>query len=179
MRIGTAIALSFLLLAGSAWGGEASRQYFGFSGGDARFVPQAGATEDAGNVNAKLGYLINQYIAVELHMGRTVTVDNSSVDDPGLGYVSPLLRFNLPFERANLYSLFGLASVRGDFPGNFDDSYSDVAFGFGMELYGSRTTALMLEYMRYGVDDSYKTFGLGIVHYFDWPRVYNPRLNHD
>ncbi len=179
MRIGTAIALSFLLLAGPVWGGEASRQYFGFSGSDAQFVPQTGAKEDAGNVNAKLGYFVNQYMAVELHMGMVVTADSNSVDDPSLGYVSPLLRFNLPYERVNLYSLFGLASVRGKFPGNFDDSYSDIAFGFGMELYGSRTTALTLEYMRYGVDDSYKTFGLGIVHYFDWPKLYNPRLNND
>ncbi len=178
MRTGTAIALSLLLLlTGQAWAADASRQYFGLSGSDAQFDPASGQTEDAGNVNAKLGYFVNPYVSVELHMGMTVTTESSSVDDPGLGYVAPMLRLNLPYEQVNVYSLFGIASVRGKFPGNYDDNYSDVAFGVGMELYGTRNTALTLEYMRYGVDDTYKTFGLGIVHYFDWPRVYNPRVS--
>jgi len=177
MRKGTAIALMFaLLLTSPAWAADGMRQYFALSGSDAQFDPDGGQSEDAGNVNAKLGYFINAYVGVELHMGMTVTTEASSVDDPGLGYVAPMLRFNLPYERVNVYSLFGLASVRAEFPGNYDDSYSDVAFGAGIELYGTKRTALSLEYMRYGMDDTYKTFGLGLVHYFDWPRVYNPRI---
>ncbi len=175
MRIGRAIALLSLLLTSTSWA-EAPRQYFGISGSDALFVPENGQKEDLGNINAKLGYQVNNFVGVELHLGQSISTDSSNVDSPSLGYVSPMLRLTLPYDRVNLYSLFGLASVRGDFPGNYDDSYSDFSMGLGLELYGSKRTALSLEYMRYGVDDSYKTFGLGVVHYFEWPRVRNPRF---
>ena len=179
MRIGTAIALLTLLMSSTAWAAQGARQYLGFSGSDAQFNPAVGQTEDLGNVNAKLGYQVNSFVGAELHLGMSVSTESSNVDSPTLGYVAPMLRFNLPYERVNIYSLFGVVSARGDFPGNYEDSFSDFSMGAGIELYGSKRTAISLEYMRYGIDDTYKTFGLGLVHYFEWPRVYNPRFERD
>lgn len=175
MRIGRAIALLTLLLTGTSWA-EAPRQYFGLSGSDALFVPENGQKEDLGNINAKLGYQVNSFVGVELHMGQSVSTSSTNIDNPSLGYVSPMLRLTLPYDRVNIYSLFGLASVRADLPSNANDNYSDFSMGLGLELYSSKRTALSLEYMRYGVDDTYKTFGLGVVHYFEWPSVRNPRF---
>lgn len=176
MRFGKLLALLTLVLSSTGVFANQPRQYFGLVGSDAQFDPRRGASEDLGNGNVKLGYLVNQYVGVELHLGAAVSTDQATTDNAKLGYVAPLLRGTLPFRRVNLYGLLGLASVRGEFTGNYDDHYSDVAFGAGLELFGSRSTALTFEYMRYGIDDSYETMGIGLIHYFNWPHLYNPRL---
>jgi hypothetical protein len=176
MRLGKLLALLLLLLPGTAVIADQSRQYFGVVGSDAQFDPDKGKTEDLGDLRVKLGYVVNRFVGVELHMGGAVSGDNDTSSDQKLGYVAPLLRATLPFNRVNLYGLLGLASVRGEFAGDYDDHYSDIAFGAGIELYGTRNTALTFEYMRYGIDDIYKTMGVGIVHYFEWPRLYNARI---
>lgn len=174
MRYGKALAGVVLALVNTTlFASELPRQYFGISGSDAQLDVSDGVA-DLGSLNGKFGYMVNRFVGTELHMGTSVTIDGSSVDAPSLHFVAPLLRLNLPFEKVNLYSLVGVASVRNNFSAT--EHYSDLSFGFGMELYGTRSTALSFEYMRYGIDDVYKTFGLGIVHYFDWPKIENPRV---
>ncbi len=67
------------------------------------------------------------------------------------------------------FNLNGLAAT-----GNFDDRINGTAYGGGFEFYGSRNTALSLNWIRY-FDSSdagaLSVLSLGFVHHFDWPNT--------
>jgi hypothetical protein len=149
---------------------DSPRQYFGIFLSDAQFDPDKGSNTDYGNLNIKFGYDLTSFLGVELQAGTNVSTDNDKAGDTN--YAAGFIRGDLPYKFVNLYGLVGYGTVTADTP-SFDDSVSDLAYGVGLELYGTDTTAFSIEYMQYGVDDIYKTFGVGIVHHFNWPRLHS------
>ena len=143
-------------------------RYFGLFGGDARVRPSEGGRGTTNNFNAKMGYRYGRFWGAEVHLGQDYSRDRS-VGSDGVQYAAALLRGNLPFDRINVYGLLGLASVNADVA-NIDGSYTNGAAGIGIELYGSRDTAIAFELVQYGFDDRYNTASIGLVHHFNWPR---------
>jgi len=169
MRLGKLLCTGSLLLMSANVLADSPRSYFGIFYSDAQFDPDKGASSDYSNLNFKLGYDVSSYLGAELHLGTNVSTDSDRASDAT--YAAALIRGDIPLKHVNLYGLVGFGSVKADTP-FFDDSYSDLAYGFGIEMFGTESTAFSIEYMQYGVDDIYKTLGVGIVHHFDWPRLH-------
>ena len=169
MRLGKLLCTASILLMSANVFADSPRSYFGIFISDAQFDPDKGANTDFVNLNFKLGYDLSSYLGAELRVGSNATTDNNKVSDTS--YAAALVRGDIPLKHVNLYGLVGFGAVTADTP-SFDDSYSDLAYGLGIEMFGTKNTAFSIEYVQYGVDDIYKTLGVGIVHHFDWPKVH-------
>ena len=120
--------------------------------------------------------------------------------DFGTDYVAAaFVRFNLRYDRVTWYAMAGAGTVKfsgnyditnaaaeisstlGNFlntaglpaTGSFDESINAAAYGGGLEFYGSRNTALTLNWIRYFDDNdvgALTVVSLGFIHHFDWPR---------
>ncbi len=141
--------------------------YFGVGLADAQLDLDKYAPRDETNLDLRLGYDFRPYLAAELRLGSSLHSESGKGSEAG--YVAGLARVNLPFERVTVYGLLGAANVAVDVPGN-DDGFSGVAFGAGIELYGTERSALGIEYLQLGDSDRYRTLGVGLVHHFDPPR---------
>jgi len=168
MHLGKLLCAASVLLMSANVFADSPRSYFGLFYSDAQFDPDKGASTDYSNLNIKLGYDVSSFLGAELHAGTNVSTDNDKASDTN--YVAAFLRADLPYKFVNLYGLVGYGAVTADTP-SFDDSVSDLAYGVGIEMYANDTTAFSIEYMQYGIDDAYKTLGVGIVHHFNWPKI--------
>lgn len=164
----TAVAAA-LLAAPALAQAEPPNLYWGLSLGDYQVDRrEAGmGTADSTDLGLRLGYHFTDFIGVEARAG---------FDAEGVGseagadttYAAVFGRFDLPFEKTNIYLLLGASEVQFDGDTADDDEYDPVAGGLGIELYGSERTAVTLEYMVYS-DDVYSGFGIGFKHHFDLP----------
>ncbi|MGF1548423.1 MAG: outer membrane beta-barrel protein [Thiotrichales bacterium] len=168
MRFGRVCGAAMLALGACHVHADQPRQYFGIFGSDAQFVPDKGPKQDAGNLGGKLGFDFNKFVAVEGHAG--LTLNDSHLSSPEVTYLAGFVRANLPLERINIYGLLGVGFVDANFA-QVKGDFTDLAVGAGIEFYGTENTALGIEYLQYGLDDKYKTVGLGIVHHFNWPKL--------
>ena len=141
---------------------ERPGQYWGVTLDSAVLTDTSDEEENATNLNLMLGYKFNDFLGVEFQGG------GGSEDD--VLYAGAFARFDLPFERVNVFLLAGGAATEFDDASTGDrETESDLAAGLGIELFGNERTALRLQYMNYA-DTTYETIGLGFVHHFDWPR---------
>lgn len=139
---------------------------------DAQFSPDGAGEENVNDLNFKLGMAINPGLSVEAHFGTDVASDSENNDSgDGATYLAAFARKDIRLERVNFFGLLGAAAGNADYGNNFDDSFAGLAFGAGVELFGSPRTAVSLQFVQYGTDDSYKTIGAGLVHYFEWSDI--------
>lgn len=146
-------------------------QYLGISVGAYEAEPPGASGERSEtDVSMRLGYHFSDFVGVEGRLGANAA--NIAGDDnsgrPATEYAGLFLRLDLPFDRTNVYLLLGGAAVTFDGESVDSDEKDPVAGGLGIELYGSRDTAVVLEYMRYA-EDSYQGIGLGLKHHFGMP----------
>lgn len=95
-------------------------------------------------------------------------------------YLSAFARYDMPLKKIVPYLLLGgtymqLKSISDTGSAN-DGTELSLSFGAGVELYGSRNTAISAEYVRYATNSlgggfSYDSVGIGFVHRFDIPSV--------
>ncbi len=169
MRKRIALAAALLVAPGLA-SAEQPNLYFGASIGsyelDQRNV--GGGLDDTTNLDFRLGYHLFDFVGVEARLGGSTGGFGGDSDLPDGRYLGVFGRFDLPFEKANVYLLVGASEVELDGDSIDDDVYDPIAGGIGIELYGSERTAITLEYMSYS-DDAYAGVNLGIKHHFDLP----------
>lgn len=164
MRVRLALA-ALLILAPGAAVAEKTGQYWGMSVDNAKLDDPDNAREGyATNIGIHGGYHFGDFVGAEVQIGGSPA---GGIGDPY--YAGAFGRFNLPFERANVYLLAGAAAV------SFDegapegrDTEADLSGGVGVELYGNEQTAVRFEYTNLA-DGTYQKLGVGFVHYFDWP----------
>ena len=167
------ISLTALILLSSQAVADSSmpnpNQYFGIAAGQADIEPDSSVGFDGvTDIKLKAGYDFSKFFSIEVHLGGAGLISDK---DPDLFYTGGFVRGNLPLNsRVNLYGLAGGVYL-DDSDNVFGDSYAEPAIGVGIELYGSDETAIMLEYVQYGLDDVYKTIGVGLAHHFDWPGI--------
>ena len=163
MHLRLALAAA-LILAPSAALAEKTGQYWGLSIDDSELTAPNGLRGEGTNFGLHGGYHFNDFLGVELQIGGSST-DNAEE----VYYTAAFGRFNLPFEKVNVYLLAGAAGVSFDQgPPKDRDNEFDLAGGIGVELFGNERTSVRFEYTYLAVD-TYEKVGLGFVHYFDWP----------
>lgn len=125
----------------------------------------ADSTESSGgNVKGKYGYMLSDIVSFEAHVGFTDTEELPEMWTYG-GY----MRANWTLDGYQVYGLLGASGVRID---DFDYSESGGSYGVGLEIFGSKTVAISIEYLTlykesYEVSDiTVETLGLGFTYYF-------------
>lgn len=169
-----ALRLLFLLpllsLSTVAVAQERPPQYFGLSIGEYELEDEVnGQNFDAEftNIGLEGGYRFSRFLGVEGRFSYGRDDSSNTLDDPELIMGGAFVRFDLPFERINVYALAGGSVVDYDV-GIADDDVSGGSGGIGIELFGSDTTALKVEYVSHAGGD-YEGVGIGFTHHFNWP----------
>ncbi len=153
-------------------------QYWGISFSKGEHERHDGTTGDTGNINIKAGYDFLPFLSAEVHLGGSVGEmfgsNTSSTNTSSMRYVAGFVRGNLPIKQSvNIYGLLGGAFVDVTHKNTLLNTYhgydfTEPAIGVGIELYGNTRTAFTIEYMSYGLDETYTTLGVGLVHHFNW-----------
>ena len=121
-----------------------------------------------GHAKAKYGKMVSEYISWEGQLGLTT---NSS-ENRGIITYGAYLRASKDLGDYRIYGLLGASGLHA-----YDDDLEDVtesggSLGVGIEVFGSKTTAVTFEYLRMidkSVDDgdfTFDTIGLGFTYYF-------------
>jgi hypothetical protein len=126
------------------------------------------ASQSWGHAKLKLGKIINDYVSVEGQLGMTTNSDTNH----GNLTVGIYARVGKDFGQYKLYGLAGLGGYHSYADGFDSVNESDFSYGVGLEIFGSKDTAITLEYVTIvdkSVDDvdlTFDTLGLGFTYYF-------------
>lgn len=181
LRTLTIIAIAYLSTTGSVLA-ENSRHYFEFdlAGINAKAKDNAGVVGyDSGmdGFLVKYGYDVNNWLAIETHLGSSKESDNDAptytIKADYFGFLGA--RFNLRYDHFTLYGLAGggYAKVTETESGTqYNSTFSSFAYGGGMEFYGSSYSAITFSIVRYlDVTEGTLTTGqIGFKFYFDKPK---------
>lgn len=123
----------------------------------------------AGNTNGytiQAGYDLSKYLALEGHIGMANEIDQTETSGTDYvtttvrsAYASLVARGNLRFDKTTVFAFVGMTyrTLNGDqeysiggTPGTakIDESESGATYGIGIDLFGSKTTALTLKAVR-------------------------------
>ena len=133
------LALCLGMLAGSAHA-DATRLYFGAGFSDGSVDISGGGDKSLGTVHASFGMQLLDYLGIELALGAGSDDSDSVLGDPLAQYQAALLRIGHRWDRAGVYLLAGQARL--DIDSSLNNSNSGNALGFGLNFFGSETTAL-------------------------------------
>lgn len=155
--------------------------YWGISAAKGEYTRHDGTIGDTGNINLKFGYDFLPFLSAEVHLGGSVGEmfgsSTTSTNTSSMRYLAGFVRGNLPIKQhINIYGLLGGTFVDVShkntlLSSNHGYDFTEPAIGVGLELYGNAKTAFTVEFMSYGLDDTYTTFGVGLVHHFNWPGI--------
>lgn len=161
-RLFSYLVLSFGLMAGAAQA-DMSKIYFGGGFSDGAVANQFGGEKTVGNLSVNLGYRLHKFFGVELEAGSASDDTGSIVSDPLVTYQAAMLRAGYQWNQIGLYVLAGTAAL--DIDSQLIDSDGGNAVGFGINLFGNRTTSLNFHVIN--IDDgAFKATTIGFHHYF-------------
>jgi hypothetical protein len=145
-----------------------SKFYYGLGWAGADFELASGQEITSHGPHFKLGRELGRFLSIETHLGLSADDTNNLLGDPEIMYGAAFVRLNLPFEKINLYVMGGASTVKYNFSG-LEDTESEAAGGFGLDLFANERTALTIEFMRYGVDNTLDITSIGFMHRFEFP----------
>lgn len=150
---------------------ELSGTYYGLQYSDSRskFESNLGTAEESeGHIKGKYGWVFNDYVSLEGQLGLTTDSDGKDGVLTYGGYV----RLDKDFGQYKTYGLLGFGGLNAYSDGGDDVTESSGSIGVGVEIFGSRDTAITLEYVRIldtgieGGDLTFDAIGLGFTYYF-------------
>lgn len=147
-------------------------RYLGFQFGNMKVNVKGGFGSDVetstGNIKGVFGSAITDYLALEGQLG----VNTESNTDAAAFNYGLYLKLGKKFGQYKPYLLLG-GSGYYVYTSKYDDSsFSDVSYGAGLELYGTKDLAITLEYMNLidkeidGFDYKIETYSIGFTYYF-------------
>lgn len=148
---------------------ERPPSYWAVSLGQYEFSDADDNAIDVTNVGLEGGVQFIPWLGAELRVGAEASRSEDVFASTDVNYAGGFLRFDVPYERVNVYLLAGggglsYTDVDGD-----EDAQTGPAGGIGVELYGSERSAVKLEAMTYtGEDVSYQGINVGFVYHFNW-----------
>lgn len=170
MRIQQMIIGMMLLLSFGVSQAEEARHFMGFST----------VSYSDGDVSAnryQYGYDFSNLVSIEVNYddtdveGTTATV--LEIDT----LASIMLRFNRRYESINTYFMLGASQLSiTDLSTTQEESFSGLSYGVGIELYGSKNTAITFtwtrsEYEDGGTVEEMDATTIGLVHHFDFAKA--------
>ena len=158
---------------------DRNKLYLGINAGSYQDI----LNDDALGGSFQIGYDLHKFIAVESQLGATYDSITESSGGNTLSansliyYGSIYLRGNVRFDTFTLFAMAGYTYLQNDFESssniaifNIDDteSFDDVSYGAGVDLYGNDTTAVSFKWMRIidmGDQGELDAWLLGFTHY--------------
>ena len=140
-----------------------SQVYYGVSIGDGSFEIDGSDDSSAALISGTAGLSLIDFLGVEFQVGTASDDSQSLFSESQLFYGAAMLRLGLRFERVGIYALVGQALLNTDSSLNF--STSGEALGFGINLFGNRTTSLNFHFLRLN-DGAFTTASIGFQYYF-------------
>jgi len=168
MIIGMVLLLSF----GVSQAGE-TRHYFAVSN-------ESYSVSELGGISYRYGYDFSNLISVELDYSVSDLSEATATVLTADSIASVMLHLNRRYESINTYFAIGgsLATMTMAAPAG-DDSFSGLAYGVGIELYGSKNTAISFQWLRRIVFDDTASESeldavqIGIIHHFDFSKPHS------
>lgn len=154
--------------------------YFGASLGNSTYDEDSIPTFSFSDPRMRVGYSFGDYLAIEGHYStggsNTQQVAGAPLEFNIESYAAGFIRGTLPFNNTVFYMLLGASTFDMKTTTNgvsSDGRENSIAYGAGLELYGSPATAITLEWTRYlhKTDFTYDRFGLGFNTYFELPTI--------
>jgi opacity protein-like surface antigen len=129
------------------------------------------AKDDWGFLHAKFGKTLNDWLSAETHLAVSSATNDNEDHDYMVGL---FLKAGRKLGEYRPYGLIGAAALNASEPGFQSETFSDVSYGAGIEIFGQKNIAISLEYIRLidtertdaGNDISIDTLSLGFVYYF-------------
>ena len=117
--------------------------------------------------NATLGYSLPKGFAVEARFGAGSDQPQSLLQDPLSNYFAGMLRYHHTWNTNFMaYAAAGAAVRRHSDLLDVDETLTGAAFAVGLNLFGSRNTAVNVEYFFMAGEQSTESIGIGFQHYF-------------
>lgn len=127
---------------------------------------------DVSGMSIKYGYDFGNTFSMELQYGNSGTISTGAVLEIDSFY-SLFFRGNKRYGNLTLFALVGGSSVTFNTTTVLGDEYSGGAYGVGIDMFGSKNTAITLSWMRHvDLDETaplqeVDALTLGLTHHFD------------
>ena len=163
MRIQQLIIGMALMLSLAVANAEDTRHFMGFS-------TVSFSNGDISSNAYQYGYDFSNLISVEVNVHTPEMATGSTVDVDLLA--SLMLRLNHRYESINTYFLIGASNI--DYTdATTDNNFTGLSYGVGIELYGSKNTAITFSYTTTEYEEGatiadLSTTSVGLVHHFDF-----------
>ncbi len=140
--------------------------YLGLQAGNTDIDGVDGAGDDVGTLTGTLGFFFKWGISLEARVGLGSDQPASLFQDPVSRFAAGMLRYHYTWnENIMAYASAG-AGIRLH-SGDVDaDNTAGIAAAFGVNLFGTKRTALNVEYTYMGGSDAASAVGIGFHHYF-------------
>jgi hypothetical protein len=150
MSLSTALIMALPVTASA----DAPQNYWGIGVDGLDLETVADGTElDMNGFNLRYGFWFPfDLIGIEIRVGNVAEQTDTLIGDAEVRYALGMAKANLPLETVSLYVMGGISKSYYDFAGTEDDE-EDIVAGVGIELLGTETMGLTIEFLKYGMDD--------------------------
>ena len=139
--------------------------YFGLQAANGDIDGVEGAGDDIGTLNGTLGFFFKWGISLEARLGIGSDQPSSLFQDPVTSYASGMLRYHYTWSNNVMAYASAGAGIRLHSNVVDADSTAGLAAAFGVNLFGSKKTALNIEYLYMGGSEASTSMGIGFQHY--------------
>lgn len=170
MKMWKVVVLGLMLASSAAYCQDERKWYFGLAQADNEVRIDDSPNYEEWGVTGKLGYDFSSLLGFEVHYGSSAksnqTIGLTSVDLEVNQLMGAFVRANLPIGRkTKVYVLGGYSSARIGMETPAIKESMDLngaSYGFGLELYGTKNAALMVEWVNYVVEGKLENDDIGI-----------------
>ena len=141
---------------------DSSMFYYGVGVSDGSVDLNSGGNKSLGTINVTTGLQLSRHLGVELELGSASDDTNSILTDPLVSFQAVMVRLGWDWDRFGVYVVGGHALLDIASSLNFTDS--GTAFGVGLNLFGSKTTAVNIHFLQLD-GGAFNTATLGFQYY--------------
>ena len=140
--------------------------YFGVQVANTDIDGVDGAGDDISTLHGTLGFFYKWGISLETRFGIGSDQPASLLQDPVSSYGAGMLRYHYTWnENVMAYASAG-AGIRLNSDDIDSDSSAGLSAAFGLNLFGTKRTAVNMEFFYLGGGEASTSLGLGFQHYF-------------
>ena len=125
-----------------------------------------GAGDDIGTLNGTVGFFFKWGISLEARFGIGSDQPSSLFSEPVSSYSSGMLRYHYTWNNNIMTYASAGAGIRLQSDDVDSNSTAGLTAAFGLSLFGTKKTALNIEYLYLGGSDANTSVGIGLQHYF-------------
>lgn len=137
--------------------------YYGLGVTDGSVRVPGNGSKSLGTITGTVGLQLREGLGVELEFGTASSDMGSILSAPSAQYQAALLRMGFRWDGREVYGLLGHALI--DIDNNLNPTDAGNAIGFGVNLWGSRTTAINFHYLNLG-GGTFNSASLGFQYFF-------------